>query len=104
MSGGEYDYFFGKIEDLSEEIRNKDTDIRRSAFCRLLKLISEALYAIEWVDSGDWSDGEEYEAIDNVFKFLEKEPGDLMKSIIFDQIKELLMTYEEEKLVTTKKY
>jgi len=54
MSGGSYDYLFGRLEDAANQI--KGSPLRR-AFARHLLLISKALYEIEWADSGDTSPG-----------------------------------------------
>lgn len=70
MSGGHYDYVYHKINDIT--IENVDTDIRRYQFQKLLTLIGKAMHDIEWVDSGDYSAGDEYEAIDACLKFLRK--------------------------------
>jgi len=63
MSGGAYDYVCHKIDDITI----KHADSRRILFQALLKLVAKAMHDIEWVDSGDYSDGDEYEAIDACF-------------------------------------
>jgi hypothetical protein len=63
MSGGSYDYIFGKIADTAGQIvKRKDTPLRR-AFAEHLKLVAEAMHAVEWVDSCNWCPGDEDEAI-----------------------------------------
>jgi hypothetical protein len=61
MSGGSYDYAFGKIEDLAGQIRQ--TTPLRKAFVTHLRKVAKACHDIEWVDSGDCGPGEEYAAI-----------------------------------------
>lgn len=61
MSGGAYEYGYQHINDLVDQI-----DLRtplRQAFVGHLRLIAQACKAIEWVDSGDLSDGDEDAAI-----------------------------------------
>lgn len=69
MSGGSYDYAFGKIETLAEEIevrtRARPTRMAtlRLAFAAHLHLVAAAAHDIEWVDSGDYGAGDEEESI-----------------------------------------
>jgi hypothetical protein len=80
MSGGSYDYAFGRLNDFlyALEANMKDRDGReplteaqvqaRTKFVEHLKLVSEAMRDIEWVDSGDYAPGDELGAIEAVFK------------------------------------
>jgi hypothetical protein len=55
MSGGSMNYLYLKIEDVDFELNTPE----RIAFKQHLKLVAEACRAIEWVDSGDSSEGSE---------------------------------------------
>lgn len=60
MSGGSMNYLCYKLENDA----NFHTDTpERMAFWSHLKLVSKALHDIEWVDSGDYGNGDEVEAI-----------------------------------------
>lgn len=60
MSGGSMNYLYSKI-DIDA---NFDTSTpERKAFAKHLKLVSKALHDIEWVDSSDYGEGDEDEAI-----------------------------------------
>ena len=59
MSGGSMDYLYRKIQDAEFELNTSE----RIAFKQHLQLVAEACKAIEWVDSGDNSEGSEIEAI-----------------------------------------
>jgi hypothetical protein len=61
MSGGSYNYAYGSVEDLAEEIR--PTTPLRKAFKTHLRKVAQACHDIEWVDSYDCSPGHEDEAI-----------------------------------------
>ena len=61
MSGGSYDYAYGKIDDLADSIR--PTTALRKAFKTHLRKVASACKDIEWVDSGDCGPGDEDEAI-----------------------------------------
>jgi hypothetical protein len=61
MSGGSYDYAYGKIEDLAEQIH--PTSALRKAFKKHLMKVAQACHDIEWVDSCDCSEGDEDKAI-----------------------------------------
>lgn len=66
MSGGSYDYAYGKINDFADQIEggkyNTLNSLRR-AFVAHLRLVADAAHAIEWVDSGDSSSGDENASI-----------------------------------------
>jgi len=62
MSGGSWDYLYYDINDVADTLI-KDKDPLRKAFGKKMKLIAEAIHDIEWVNSGDYENGEEVEAI-----------------------------------------
>ncbi len=94
MSGGSYDYICYKIEDFAYEIRDQNSNPKRAAFAQLLLLCAEAAHDIEWVDSADYGEGDENEAIDKVFSFLEGNPDTVQKAVAFDNIKKVLKNLE----------
>lgn len=59
MSGGSMEYLYRRIEDAEFELNTP----QRIAFKQHLELVAEACKAIEWVDSGDNSNGTENEFI-----------------------------------------
>ena len=59
MSGGSMNYLYSHIQDAEFEL----TTPQRIAFKQHLNLVAEACKAIEWVDSGDNSEGSENEFI-----------------------------------------
>ena len=61
MSGGSYEYAYERIESLADAIE-PSTPLRK-VFKEHLRLVAKACHDIEWVDSGDWSDNAEEEAI-----------------------------------------
>jgi hypothetical protein len=61
MSGGTYDYAYGRISDLADAI--KPTTALRRVFKVHLEQVSKACHDIEWVDSGDYAVGAEDAAI-----------------------------------------
>ena len=69
MSGGSYDYAFGRIETLADEVEHRTKahptamGPLRLAFVAHLRLVAAAMHAIEWVDSCDWGPGDEEESI-----------------------------------------
>lgn len=95
MSGGEYDYAFGKVNAFINDMRASDLSPKRRAFKMLLNLVSDAMYRIEWVDSGDFPEGDENASIDAVFQFLSPSPDDGLKVIAFDMIERLLINMRE---------
>jgi hypothetical protein len=62
MSGGGYDYLYQRVEDMAYMLA-RDPQMGRRAFAEHLKLVAKAMHDIEWVDSGDYSEGDEMPAI-----------------------------------------
>ena len=62
MSGGSWEYFFYKIQEVAEKLEGETCD-HRNALGVLLNKCAKALHDIEWVDSGDYAPGDELEAI-----------------------------------------
>ena len=66
MSGGSYDYAYNQVEEIARNIQsNAGTPLRR-AFAKHLERVAQALHDIEWVDSGDYGQGDEIKAINAV--------------------------------------
>lgn len=65
MSGGSMDYFYSQVESEARELSISRNPLRR-AFGKHLMNVSKALHDIEWVDSGDYGDGDEEEIIKKV--------------------------------------
>jgi hypothetical protein len=67
MSGGSWDYFTFKADEVAERLESEKSPLRR-ALGQHMRLIAKALYDIEWVDSGDKGEGDDIEAIKAVFE------------------------------------
>lgn len=93
MSGGTYNYFYHKLSDFASEIYGQHKNPRRAAFAKLMSICAEAAHDIEWVDSGDYGPGDEHEAIDKVFSFLEADPITTQKAAAYDKLKDNLKDY-----------
>jgi hypothetical protein len=63
MSGGRYDYAYQKVEDMAEQLAESKSPLRR-AFAKHLMLVSKAMHDVEWVDSGDYGEGDDAKAIE----------------------------------------
>lgn len=60
MSGGSMNYLYSTIEqNLKFDLSTKE----RKAFYKLMQNVIQALHDIEWVDSGDYGEGDENKAI-----------------------------------------
>ncbi len=62
MSGGSWDYFYSRLEEVAARLQGEREPIR-VAFGKHLQKCADALHAIEWVDSGDSGEGGEVAAI-----------------------------------------
>ena len=59
MSGGSMNHLYSKLQQADFEVNTP----ARAAFAKHLELVAKALHDIEWVDSGDYGPGDEYDAI-----------------------------------------
>jgi hypothetical protein len=88
MSGGSWDYAFGRIGDIVSALQNDTTSERRykldlnphqielrHRLAELLEKVATAMHAIEWVDSGDTPYPSDCKAIEKVFETLEGKPS-----------------------------
>lgn len=66
MSGGKYDYIQFRMEDVAESLMDKSNTPLQRAFGKHLKLVADALHKIDYVKSGDCSEGDEVEDIAKV--------------------------------------
>ncbi len=90
MSGGSWDYFYGKLEEVVDRLECGECPYRK-AMGKKLRPFVEALHAIEWVDSGDWSAGDDVKKIKEAI-------GEDAKPVVVREIKlELLNTIKELK-------
>jgi hypothetical protein len=73
VSGGSHDYAYTHVTDFIDGMDGRgehgDTPLRL-AFKVLLGLVSQAMHDIEWVDSYDYSPGDEDEAIRKCLFFM----------------------------------
>lgn len=92
MSGGSWDYVSEKFLDVGNRLESSAPHVScyllRRALGKQVQLIASALHAIEWVDSCDWSDGDERAALEKCFK----EPGQQVEA------RELLVEIERLKV------
>lgn len=64
MSGGSWGYLHAKVEVAADRLQAPGQSARRRALGAMLARTVPALQAIEWVDSGDWREEREIEALD----------------------------------------
>lgn len=86
MSGGSWDYFYYKLEEVAEKLSWQDNPLRK-AMGKKLKEAAAALHDIEWVDSSDYGEGDDVKAIK---KFLGKNPEGIIAQEQVKRIKKLL--------------
>lgn len=67
MSGGSWDYFYSRLDEVSSRLICDDDPVRKE-FGKLLSSCVEPLRVIEWVDSGDSPPGYEHAEIQAVLK------------------------------------
>ena len=91
MSGGSLDYVCYKLDDAIEVIERRATTVLQKAFAAHLKDVSKALHDLEWVFSGDYSDGDDVEALRKVVnKEMELEAATNDARIALKQLQDVL--------------
>ncbi|MDD5459970.1 MAG: hypothetical protein PHF37_11330 [Phycisphaerae bacterium] len=63
MSGGSYNYAYDKVLEMADSLERYSKDPLRLAFAKHLQKVAVAMHDIEWVDSGDYGEGDEVDAI-----------------------------------------
>ena len=64
MSGGSWEYVYRTFADTAERLSEEKAP-ERKALGELVHRVADALHAIEWVDSADFSPGDELPRIEN---------------------------------------
>lgn len=95
MSGGQYDYFCWKIDEVECTLLHTETDPRRATLKKVLIKLSRAMHDVEWVDSCDYGKGRDYEALDELFGLLGADPLIVVKAAAYDALKEQLFKFFE---------
>ena len=91
MSGGSLDYVCYKLDDAIEVIERRATTVLQIAFAAHLKDVSKALHDLEWVYSGDYSDGDDVEALRKVVnKEMELKAATEQAEFALKQLKDVL--------------
>ena len=91
MSGGSLDYVCYKLDDAIEVIERRATTVLQIAFAKHLKDVAKALHDLEWVYSGDYSDGDDVEALRKVVnKEMELEAATNNARIALKQLQDVL--------------
>lgn len=85
MSGGSYDYVCYKIDEAADQLVNQACPERR-ALGHLMHKIGKAMHDIEWVDSCDYTKGDEMASIREVLNGVHKQPLELL----MDDAKQLI--------------
>ena len=62
MSGGSWDYLGEKLTEAADRLQ-RSRDPQRRALGKQMARMADAMHAIEWVDSADYSPGDENEPI-----------------------------------------
>jgi len=65
MSGGSWDYFTYKCDEVANKLEADSSPLRR-AFGAHMRLVAKAMHDVEWVDSSNMASGDDREAIQAV--------------------------------------
>jgi hypothetical protein len=90
MSGGSWNYFSYKLDEVIDKLALSPNPLRRAMIAKM-RLLSEALSAIEWVDSGDYGKDDDKEAIT---RFLEYNGNEAIKAEIEATAKQAIADIE----------
>ena len=91
MSGGSLDYVCYKVDDAIDTIEKRATTVLQKAFAKHLKDVAKALHDLEWVYSGDYSEGQEGESLRKVInKEMELKAATEQAEFALKQLKDVL--------------
>ena len=91
MSGGSLDYVCYKLDDAIDTIEKRATTVLQKAFAKHLKDVAKALHDLEWVYSGDYSEGQEVESLRKVInKEMELKAATEQAEFALKQLKDVL--------------
>ena len=91
MSGGSLDYVCYKVDDAIDTIEKRATTVLQKAFAKHLKDVAKALHDLEWVYSGDYSEGQEVESLRKVVnKEMELKAATEQAEFALKQLKDVL--------------
>ena len=91
MSGGSLDYVCYKVDDAIDTIEKRATTVLQKAFAKHLKDVANALHDLEWVYSGDYSEGQEVESLRKVInKEMELKAATEQAEFALKQLKDVL--------------
>jgi hypothetical protein len=68
MSGGALNYAYHHIDDITADIVKQATRFEHRALATHLIKVAKALHDLEWVLSGDYAEGDEIPAINEVLR------------------------------------
>lgn len=86
MSGGSWDYAYRRFEEVASRLLRSDKT-ERVALGKLVDKVAKALHDIEWVDSSDYSEGDEIKAIN---KALGKNHVALKREVLVERAEKLI--------------
>jgi len=89
VSGGSYNYAYSNVSMFVDSLERNDSTPLRKAFAKHLKKVVKAMHDIEWVDSGDYGEGDEEKAIKAVL-------GKDTKHFVLSELKEQLDAIQKE--------
>jgi hypothetical protein len=91
MSGGSLDYVCYRLDDAIDTIERRATTTLQKAFAQHLKDVAKALHDLEWVYSGDYSEGQEVESLRKVVnKEMELKAATEQAEFALKQLKDVL--------------
>ena len=91
MSGGSLDYVCYRLDDAIDTIEKRATTVLQKAFAKHLKDVAKALHDLEWVYSGDYSEGQEVESLRKVInKEMELKAATEQAEFALKQLKDVL--------------
>jgi len=91
MSGGAYDYAYYRLEELAEEIKQRDNyKALRCLVSDYLKRLADICRTIEWIDSGDYGEEKWKDIQEELKAFSQKGIDDTVKIKKFELIKKIV--------------
>ncbi len=92
MSGGSWDYIYGKFEEVADRLQSKNQTPLRRALGKHISKTAKAMHSIEWNDSGDGDDDEEK----NIKAALGKDSDAQELSVLLEDAQKIMVALQEK--------
>lgn len=92
MSGGSWDYVYRHFDEIADRLESASTSAIRRALGKRVRFLAKAMHDIEWVDSSDYAQGDDRDAIIDALGEKSKEQE---LTILLEDAKEMIKQLQD---------